>query len=138
MSIEFLRSLRIAAGGMRAQAGRMRVVAENIANANSTAQVPGGDPYRRKVPTFRTSFDRELQATTVELGPVRRAPGEFQTRFDPNHPAADARGYVKIPNVNSLVESMDMREAQRSYEANLNVVTSTRRMIQRTIELLRV
>lgn len=138
MSMEFLRSLRIAAGGMRAQAGRMRVVAENIANANSTAQAPGGDPYRRKVPTFRTSFDRELQATTVQLGPVRRAQGEFQTRFDPNHPAADARGYVKIPNVNSLVESMDMREAQRSYEANLNVVTSTRRMIQRTIELLRV
>lgn len=138
MSVEFLRSLRIAAGGMRAQAGRMRVVAENIANANSTAQAPGGDPYRRKVPTFRTSFDRELQATTVQLGPVRQAQGEFQTRYDPNHPAADARGYVKIPNVNSLVESMDMREAQRSYEANLNVVTSTRRMIQRTIELLRV
>lgn len=138
MSMEFLRSLRIAAGGMRAQAGRMRVVAENIANANSTAQAPGGDPYRRKIPTFRTSFDRELQATTVQLGPVRRAQGEFQTRFDPNHPGADARGYVKIPNVNSLVESMDMREAQRSYEANLNVVTSTRRMIQRTIELLRV
>ncbi|WP_439576116.1 flagellar basal body rod protein FlgC [Phreatobacter sp.] len=136
--MEFLRSLRIAAGGMRAQAGRMRVVAENIANANSTSQAPGGDPYRRRIPTFRTSFDRELQATTVQLGPVRRAQGEFQTRFDPNHPGADGRGYVKIPNVNSLVESMDMREAQRSYEANLNVVTSTRRMIQRTIELLRV
>jgi flagellar basal-body rod protein FlgC len=137
MSTDFLRSMRIAAGGMRAQAGRMRVVAENIANANSTAQAAGGDPYRRKVPTFRTSFDRELQATTVQLGPVRPVQGDFQTRYEPNHPAADARGFVKIPNVNSLVEAMDLREAQRSYEANLNVVTSTRRMLQRTIELLK-
>ena len=137
MSMDFLKSIRIAAGGMRAQAGRMRITAENIANASSTAQTAGGDPYRRRIPTFRTSFDRELQATTVQLGPVRQQQGEFQTRFDPSHPAADARGYVKVPNVNSLVESLDMREAQRSYEANLNVVTSTRRMIQRTIELLR-
>ncbi|PTM52268.1 flagellar basal body rod protein FlgC [Phreatobacter oligotrophus] len=137
MSEDFLKSIRIAAGGMRAQAGRMRVSAENIANANSTAGTPGGDPYRRKIPTFRTTFDRELQATTVQLGPVRQDQSEFRTRYDPNHPAADPRGYVKVPNVNSLVESMDLREAQRSYEANLNVVTSTRRMIQRTIELLR-
>jgi flagellar basal-body rod protein FlgC len=137
MSTDFLKSIRIAAGGMRAQAGRMRVTAENIANSSSTAETPGGDPYRRKIPTFRTTFDRELQATTVQLGPVRQQQGEFRTRFDPQHPAADARGYVKVPNVNSLVESLDMREAQRSYEANLNVVTSTRRMIQRTIELLR-
>ncbi len=137
MSEDFLKSIRIAAGGMRAQAGRMRVSAENIANANSTAATPGGDPYRRKIPTFRTSFDRELQATTVQLGPVRQDQSEFRTRYEPEHPAADPRGYVKVPNVNSLVESMDLREAQRSYEANLNVVTSTRRMIQRTIELLR-
>ncbi|MBN8943977.1 MAG: flagellar basal body rod protein FlgC [Rhizobiales bacterium] len=137
MSTDFLRSIRIATGGMRAQAGRMRVVSENIANANSTAETAGGDPYRRKVPTFRTSFDRELQATTVQLGPVRPVQGEFQTRYEPNHPAADPRGYVKVPNVNSLVEAMDMREAQRSYEANLNVITSTRRMLQRTIDLLK-
>jgi len=137
MSEDFLKSIRIAAGGMRAQAGRMRISAENIANANSTAATPGGDPYRRKIPTFRTTFDRELQATTVQLGPVRQDQSEFRSRYDPNHPAADPRGYVKVPNVNSLVESMDLREAQRSYEANLNVVTSTRRMIQRTIELLR-
>jgi flagellar basal-body rod protein FlgC len=137
MSEDFLKSIRIAAGGMRAQAGRMRVSAENIANANSTASTPGGDPYRRKIPTFRTSFDRELQATTVQLGPIRQDQSQFRTRYEPEHPAADPRGYVKVPNVNSLVESMDLREAQRSYEANLNVVTSTRRMIQRTIELLR-
>ena len=137
MSMDFLKSIRIAAGGMRAQAGRMRVSAENIANANSTAETAGGDPYRRRIPTFRTTFDRELQATTVQLGPVRQQQGEFRTRFDPNHPAADARGYVKIPNVNSLVESLDMREAQRSYEANLNVIGATRRMLQRTIDILR-
>ena len=137
MSEDFLKSIRIAAGGMRAQAGRMRVSAENIANANSTAATPGGDPYRRKIPTFRTTFDRELQATTVQLGPVRQDQSEFRTSYDPNHPAADPRGYVKVPNVNSLVESMDLREAQRSYEANLNVISSTRRMIQRTIDILR-
>nr|WP_210421784.1 flagellar basal body rod protein FlgC [Phreatobacter aquaticus] len=137
MSMDFLKSIRIAAGGMRAQAGRMRVVAENLANANSTAQTPGGDPYRRRAPTFRTSFDRELQATTVQLGPVRPVAGEFQTRYDPNNPAADARGYVKLPNVSSLIEGLDLREAQRSYEANLNVITSTRRMLQRTIDMLR-
>jgi flagellar basal-body rod protein FlgC len=137
MSMDFLKSIRIAAGGMRAQAGRMRVVSENIANANSTAATPGGDPYRRRVPTFRTQFDRELQATTVQLGPVRPDQAEFRTRYEPNHPAADARGYVKLPNVNSLVEGLDLREAQRSYEANLNVITSTRRMLQRTIDMLR-
>ena len=137
MSEDFHKSIRIAAGGMRAQAGRMRVSAENIANANSTAATPGGDPYRRKIPTFRTTFDRELQATTVQLGPVRQDQSEFRTRYDPNHPAADPRGYVKVPNVNSLVERMDLREAQRSYEANLNVISSTRRMIQRTIDILR-
>lgn len=137
MSVDFMRSIQIAAGGMRAQAGRMRIVAENMANANSTAQTPGGDPYRRKIPTFRTTFDRELQATTVTLGPVRRDQGAFGTRFEPGSPAADANGMVKVPNVNSLVEAMDMREAQRAYEANVNVVSSTRRMIQRTLELMR-
>lgn len=137
MSVDFMRSIQIAAGGMRAQAGRMRVVAENMANANSTAQTPGGDPYRRKIPTFRTTFDRELQATTVTLGPVRRDQSAFGTRFEPGSPAADANGMVKVPNVNSLVEAMDMREAQRAYEANVNVVSSTRRMIQRTLELMR-
>ncbi|MEI8143855.1 MAG: flagellar basal body rod protein FlgC [Alphaproteobacteria bacterium] len=138
MSLDFLRSIRIAASGMRAQSGRMKVVAENLANANSTAQTPGGDPYRRKVPTFRTAFDAETQANTVSLGPVRQAQGAFEQRYDPGHVAADARGYVKVPNVNTLVESMDMREAQRAYEANVGVVTATRRMIQRTIDLLRV
>src|SRR5580765_441647 len=129
--------MAIAASGLRAQSGRMRVIAENIANAESTAQRPGANPYRRKIPTFRSEMDRTLGASTVGLGKVRQDPSEFRTKYEPGHPAADANGYVKYPNVNSLLEMTDMREAQRSYEANLNVIGATRRMIQRTIDLLR-
>ncbi len=135
--MDFLKSLTLAASGLRAQAGRMRVIAENIANSESTATRPGGDPYRRKIPTFRSEMDRALSAKVVALGRIRPDQSEFRTKFEPNHPAADANGYVKYPNVNSLVESTDMREAQRSYEANLNVISATRRMIARTIEILR-
>lgn len=135
--MDFLKSMMIAASGLRAQSGRMKVIAENIANSSSTAAAPNQDPYRRKVPTFKAEFDRELGAQTVALGPVQRDRSDFQVRHEPGHPAADANGYVRYPNVNSLVESMDMREAQRSYEANLNVVSATRRMIARTLDLLR-
>lgn len=135
--MDFLKSIGIAASGLRAQSGRMRVIAENIANADSTAQRAGANPYRRKVPTFRSEVDRALDAQTIAMGKVRQDPSEFRTRYEPGHPAADANGYVKYPNVNSLVEMTDMREAQRSYEANLNVIGATRRMIQRTIDLLR-
>ena len=135
--MDFLKSMAIAASGLKAQSGRMRVIAENIANAESTAQRPGGDPYRRKIPTFRSEMDRAFEAQTVALGRVRTDPSEFRTKYEPGHPSADANGYVKYPNVNSLVEMTDMREAQRSYEANLNIIGATRRMIQRTIDLLR-
>ncbi len=135
--MDFLKTISVAASGLRAQSGRMRVIAENLANADSTARTPGGDPYRRKVPTFNNTFNRELDAHVVELGRIRTDQSEFRTRFDPSHPAADAKGEVKLPNVSSLVEQMDMREAQRSYEANLNLVSATRRMISRTIEILR-
>jgi flagellar basal-body rod protein FlgC len=135
--MDFLKSIQVAVSGLKAQSGRMRVISENIANADSVPQNPNTDPYRRKVPTFERRFDRELQAETVRLGKIGRDQRAFQTRLEPGHPAADRNGYVKIPNVNSTIESMDLREAQRSYEANLNVVTSTRRMIQRTLELLR-
>jgi flagellar basal-body rod protein FlgC len=134
---DFLRSMRISAGGMHAQSGRMRVIAENLANANSTAQTPNEEPYRRKIPTFRTMFNRELAAQDVQLGATKRDTSEFPTRYEPSHPAADANGYIKTPNVNSLIEAMDMRDAQRTYEANVNVVTATRRMLQRTIDLLK-
>lgn len=135
--MDFVKSLNIAASGLRAQAGRMRVIAENLANANSTASAQGGDPYRRKVPTFEARFDRELEAQTVALGKIKRDTSAFESRYEPGHPAADAKGYVRYPNVNSLIEAADLKEAQRSYEANLNVVTATRRMITRTLDLLR-
>ena len=135
--MDFLKSIAVAASGLRAQSGRMRIIAENIANADSTAEKPGGDPYRRKVPTFGQQVDRELGATVVSLGRVKTDASAFRTRLEPGHPAADATGQVKLPNVNSLVETMDMREAQRSYEANLNIVSATRRMMARTLEILR-
>ena len=135
--MDFLKSIAIAASGLRAQAGRMRVLSENIANADSTATRAGGDPYRRKIPTFRSEVDRALDAKVVTLGRVRPDQGEFRNKYEPGHPAADANGYVKYPNVNSMVEMTDMREAQRSYEVNLNVIGATRRMLQRTIDILR-
>ncbi|MBV6489547.1 MAG: flagellar basal body rod protein FlgC [Alphaproteobacteria bacterium] len=135
--MDFLKSLSIAASGLRAQAGRMRVIAENIANADSTAKTPGGEPYRRKIPTFQSEIDRTLDARVVAFGRVKPDQSDFQLKYQPGHPAADVSGNVKYPNVNALIEMTDMREAQRSYEANINVVSATRRMIQRTIEILK-
>jgi flagellar basal-body rod protein FlgC len=135
--VDFLKSISIAASGLRAQAGRMRVISENIANADSTATAAGGDPYRRKIPTFRTEVDRAMDVQVVSLGRIRPDPTDFRIKHEPGHPSADANGNVKYPNVNSLVETMDLREAQRSYEANINVISASRRMIQRTIEILK-
>jgi flagellar basal-body rod protein FlgC len=135
--MDFMKSIAIAASGLRAQAGRMRIISENIANADSTASTVGGEPYRRKMATFTSEVDRVLDAQIVGLGPVKTDPSEFRIKHEPGHPAADANGNVKYPNVNSLVEMTDMREAQRSYEANINVIGASRRMIQRTIEILK-
>lgn len=135
--MDFLKTISVAASGLKAQSGRMRVIAENIANADSTADKPGADPYRRKVPSFNRRFDKELEANVVDLGRVRVDRSPFRTKLEPGHPAADDKGEVKLPNVDSLVETMDMREAQRSYEANLNLISATRRMISRTLEILR-
>jgi flagellar basal-body rod protein FlgC len=135
--VDFLKSIAIAASGLRSQAGRMRIISENIANADSTAPRAGADPYRRKIPTFRSEMDRALEAQTIQMGRTRTDRSDFRTKYEPGHPAADANGYVKYPNVNSLIEMTDMREAQRSYESNLNVIGATRRMIQRTLEILR-
>jgi len=134
---DFLRSMSIATSGLRAQAGRMRVISENIANADSTASTAGGDPYRRKVPTFSSALDRTLDAQVVKLGRTKTDTSAFRVRNEPGNPAADASGNVKYPNVNSLVEMTDMRDAQRSYEANLNIISATRRMIQRTLDILK-
>lgn len=135
--MDFLKSISIAASGLRAQAGRMRVISENIANSDSTAQKPGDNPFRRKIPTFRSDIDRSLDARVVGIGPVRTDPTEFRTKYQPGHPAADSNGNIKLPNINPLIEMSDMREAQRSYEANINVIGATRRMIQRTLDILK-
>lgn len=135
--MELDRALRISASGMEAQSSRLRVVAENLANRDTSSEVAGGDPYRRKTITFTNRFDRALGANIVRVSRLGTAPGEFQTRFDPGHPAADSKGYVKVANVNSTTEVMDMREAQRSYSANLSVLEVTRSMLTRTIEALR-
>ncbi len=134
---DFLRSMSISTSGLRAQAGRMRVISENIANADSTAKTAGGDPYRRKVPTFSSELDRTLDARVVSLGRIKPDNTAFRSRYEPGNPAADANGNVKYPNVNPLVEMTDMRDAQRSYEANLNIISATRRMIQRTLDILK-
>jgi flagellar basal-body rod protein FlgC len=134
---DFARSMGIATSGLRAQAGRMRVISENIANADSTASTAGGDPYRRKVPTFSSELDRTLDAKVVSLGKVVPDSTAFRIKHEPSNPAADASGNVKYPNVNSLVEMTDMRDAQRSYEANLNVISATRRMISLTLNILK-
>ena len=135
--MDLMASMKIAASGLKAQSGRMRVIAENLANANSTAAKPGDQPYRRRIPTFTQEINRELGVKTVSAGRILVDQSDFGRRYEPGHPAADDKGYVLVPNVNSLVEGMDMREAQRSYQANLNVIGATRRMLARTLEILR-
>ena len=135
--MDLIKSIAVAASGLRSQSGRMRVIAENIANADSGPQQPGADPYRRKVVSFERHLDRGIDGQLVALGKVQRDPSEFKVKHEPGNPAADANGNVKMPNVNQLVEMVDMREAQRSYEANLNLISSTRRMIHLTNDILR-
>lgn len=127
----------ISAAGLRVQGQRVKVISENVANSNSTANTPGGDPYRRKVLTFQNVFDRALDADIVRVRKVVGDQSEFGLVFDPNHPASGPDGYYKKPNVNGLIEMTDMREAQRSYEANLNMIETSRSMMMRTIDLLR-
>jgi flagellar basal-body rod protein FlgC len=135
--MDFNTSIGIAATGLHAQSARMRIIAENIANADSTATTPGGDPYRRRVPTFETVMNNELGGRVVTMGKLAFDQSDFNNRYEPGHPAADANGYVQYPNVNTLIETMDMREAQRSYEANLNVVSISRQMLGQTLDILR-
>lgn len=131
------RSSAIAVSGMKAQSERLRVISENLANADSTATTPDGLPYRRKIVTFKSELDRANGFNRVVVGQVRNDPSDFNKRYDPKHPAADKEGYVLTPNVNSVVEMMDMREAQRSYEANMNVITTSRSMLTQTVQLLK-
>ncbi len=135
--MDFSKAIGIAASGLKVQSGRMRVISENIANADSAPTSPTAEPYRRKIPTFTNHLDRDLEASVVDLGKIRRDQSPFRTKQDPGNPAADANGEVRMPNVNVLVETVDMREAQRSYEANLNMVSLTNRMVSRTIDILK-
>lgn len=134
---ELQKSTKIAIAGMKAQSERLRVISENLANADSLAESPDATPYRRKVVSFKNELDNATGINRVKVDKVRPDQSEFQRRYDPKHPAADRDGYVLAPNVNPLIEMMDMREAQRSYEANLAVITSSRNLLSRTVEMLR-
>ncbi len=134
--MDIIKAMKISAAGMKAQGTRLRTIAENLANADSLPKAPGEEPYRRKVVTFKNELDRNLGAELVKVDRITSVKTDFKKRFDPTHPAADKNGYVDIPNVNSLVEMMDMREAQRSYEANLSVIEVSKGMLQGTIGLL--
>jgi flagellar basal-body rod protein FlgC len=134
--MDLMRSIKISAAGMKVQGVRLKVIAENIANADSMASVKGGDPYRRQIVNFHNVLDNELGTKLVKIRNIDVDKAEFRKQFDPGHPAADKDGYLKMPNVNSLIEMMDMREAQRSYQANLRIIEVSKSMIHSTIGLL--
>lgn len=136
MSSELTNVMTIASSGLRAQSTRMKVVAENIANASTTPSSPNEKPYQRQVVTFENEFNRALGAYEVKVAGVKKDKSEFIKKYDPSHPAADKNGYILTPNVQTILESMDMRQAQRSYEANLSVIEASRTMLSRTINLL--
>ncbi len=135
--MDLYQSMAVSASGLKAQGTRLKVISENLANANTTAETPGDLPYRRKTVIFKNELDRAMDVDKVRVAKVDVDKGDFQRRYDPSHPSADADGYVLLPNVNSVVEAMDMREAQRSYEANLSAIDTARQMLTRTIEILR-
>lgn len=127
----------IAVSGMKAQAERLRLISENMANADSISTEPGSEPYRRQVPVFKNYLDAANGAELVKVEKVVKDQSPFEKKYEPNHPAADAEGYVSLPNVNPLIEMMDMKEAQRSYEANLNVMKTARDMNSKVLDLLK-
>ncbi len=139
MNSEILNAMKISSMGMRAQGTRIRVITENVANAGTTGTTPGSDPYRRQIISFKNEMDRDLGVRTVEVDKISQdMKSKFSLKYIPDHPAANEEGYVKMPNVNSMIEMMDIREAQRSYEANLGMIEQARTMMMRTIDLLRV
>lgn len=130
-------SLLIAGSGMSAQSQRLRLISENIANADSVSDVAGKDPYRRQMLIFKNVLDKKLGIDTVQVAKRVTDNSDFVTRYQPSHPAADENGYIRMPNVNTISEMVDMREARRGYEANLGVVEVSKAMLQRTLDLLR-
>ncbi len=134
---DLIDSLHIAASGMKAQSDRLRIVSQNIANANSLGRTPDEAPYRRKVIAFRNVLDREMNVELVKVAKYGVDKSPFGKKFDPSNPAADEQGYVLTPNVNPMIEMMDMRESRRGYEANLNVIEVSKAMLMQTIQLIR-
>ena len=135
--MDLVKAMEAAAQGMKAQGTRMKVISENMANAETTGKTAADNPYQRQIVTFKNILNRQTGNQEVDVDKIVRDKAPFIMKYDPSHPAADAKGYVKMPNVNPMLEMMDMREAQRSYEANVNVITASRRMIARTIEILK-
>lgn len=130
-------SADIAVSGMKVQSERLRIISENLANAESVGIRPGEDPYRRQVVTFQNYVDKETGAEMVKVNKIVKDESPFEKKYAPNHPAADAQGYVSMPNVNPLIEMMDMKEAQRSYEANLSMVQTARDMNSKVLDILK-
>ena len=138
MENDLFGAMMISAHGMKAQGTRIRVITENVANSETTGKTPGADPYRRQTISFKNELDREQGLRLVQvddIGVDRET--DFNLEFRPDHPAANAEGYVKMPNINPMIEMMDIREAQRSYEANLGMIEQSRSLLARTIDLLR-
>ncbi|MEM7046449.1 MAG: flagellar basal body rod protein FlgC [Pseudomonadota bacterium] len=135
--MDLYHSINIAASGMKAQGTRLRIVAENLANADSIGDNPNQAPFRRQLTIFADEHDKAMDANRVIVKKITEDPSEFRREYQPNHPAADAQGFVRLPNVHTLIELMDMREASRSYEANVNVMENSRAMLTRTIDMLR-
>ncbi|TAE33295.1 MAG: flagellar basal body rod protein FlgC [Alphaproteobacteria bacterium] len=135
--VDLVNSMYIAASGMKAQSDRLRVVAQNMANVDTTGELPGSRPYARKVLSFKNHLDRDMDADMVEVNKYGVDKTPFPRKFDPGHPASDNDGYVLMPNVNPVIEMVDMKEARRAYEANLNMVEVSKSMLMRTVDLLR-
>lgn len=134
--MKFGTTLDIAAAGLSVQDARLRVIAQNLANADSTGKTPGSNPYQRKTITFQDEFSQAAGTNVVHVAGIGQDTTPFPLKYDPSNPAANPQGYVKMPNVNSLVELMDMQQAQRSYDANLSVMNATRGMMSRTLGLI--
>lgn len=134
---DILASSKIAVSGMKAQATRLRIVSQNMANADSLSKVAGGDPYQRKLVVFKNVLDAETGSDVVKVSKELRDTSDFNLKYEPSHPAANVDGYIKTPNVNMLVEMMDMKQAQRSYEANLNVISASKELMAKTIDILK-
>jgi len=135
--MDLTKAMEVSASGMKAQGARIKVISENLANSESTAETPGDLPYRRKVVTFKNELDRHAGVNKVRVSSVGVDRSDFQRKYDPSSPAADRDGYVLMPNVNSIVETMDLQEAQRSYDANVTVIDTAKTMLSRTVDLLR-